>query len=152
MARTNKHWTESLLSLAIIIASSLLPLAAQTPQNRPISFNRVVEVRHAAIPTSSTCIIGPNPSCNMVITQATNGPDSTPYLCAFELAGTGQQITLADGNGKAPYNGVLGTGGAQVTNAMTWSDTSCVAYSGGLYAYTNSTTGAIMALTIKFNQ
>lgn len=130
---------------------------AQQVVNKPVQFNAVGQMLPGSIPTSGTCIVGPAANCLMVIKYAPTTADPTfgwPYLCAADFVGTGQTITMTDGNG-IPWivsGGTLGSSGAAVGWTLPLTDDArCRVFPGGIYIAAG-TTGATGSLIFKYNK
>jgi uncharacterized membrane protein len=133
-----------------------LSLPAQTITTRANTFNHSAEMRLQAVSTAGTapCLIGPGSGCSQTVAQATTAappayvPDSTIYVCGGLLIGTGQTITLTDGNGHTVYSGVLGASAAPVTYPIS---STCIAFVGGVFLNA-SASGAVASLVFQWNQ
>jgi hypothetical protein len=119
---------------------------AQTAQH-PGSFKNIVDAgKLAAVPTSSTCLVGSASTCGRVTT-------SIPYVCGYTFSGTGQVITVQDAQ-PTPVtwlNSTLGASGTgnQVTASASFSDSACFPFIGGVY-WSASGTGAFGDVIVKF--
>lgn len=146
-------------SIALFYAMLLFAIAlgmayAQTPVPQPTNLPFIVQTLPAAIPTSSTCIVGPKSvsGCLYKITPSASSTD--PYLCAADFTATGQTITMQDGNGVVWIvgGGALGTSGSPTGWEWHAADTSsCRVFPNGLYI-TSSGAGVTGKVTIRFNQ
>lgn len=131
--------------LFLLFATSFYA-TAQTVVAKPGQLNNLVQMVPGAIPTSSKCLVGIASTC---IVQTS----STPYVCAADFTGTGQTITLQDGQATPVVwlgGAVLGAIGAPVT--WLWNspiDSGCRAFPYGVYIVAGSS-GATGSVTIKY--
>jgi len=136
---------KNILRLALFVFA-MAGANAQSAAQHPNSFSHTFDLgKLAALPTSSTCVVGSASTC-AVVTK------SIPYLCSYTLTGTGQTITIQD-NQSTPVafiNAVLGASGAAVTAGFSYPDSGCVPMIGGVY-WSAGASGATGDLVIKYN-
>lgn len=133
----------------IILIGFLFAASAfsQTVVAKPGQLDNTVQMLPGAIPTSSKCLVGAASTC---IVRTT----STPYVCAADFTGTGQTITMQDGQATPVVwivgGGVLGGVGAPV--GWGWGvsrDSDCRPFLYGVYLVAG-TSGATGSVTIKY--
>lgn len=149
-----------LLALLGVVALTCLSLPAQTvvPFSQA-NFNYTVQTIPGAIPTSSTCVVGPLDACNLKIVASSFSNDPTygaPFLCAVDLLGTGQTITIQDGQ-VTPVKWIVAGAALPATGSTAtgfeWhadKDSNCRPFIGGLYIQAGSS-GVTGRLVIKYN-
>ena len=146
------------MKVALLCILGALSMLAQTvaPMNQN-TFQYTVQTIAGAIPTASTCLVGPAKTCKLQIATVVSSDPTfgSPFLCAVDLVGTGQTITIQDGQA-TPVVWIVGGGALGSSGNPTgyeWhvaKDDQCRPFLGGLYIIAGSS-GATGRLLIKYN-
>lgn len=135
-----------LLSI-ILVVGTVTYVTAQNIQPKAGQLNNLVVMLPGAVPTSNTCLVGAGSGCLLKTT-------ATPYVCEADFTGTGQTITMQDGQVTPVIwivgGGALGAMGAPV--GWSWNasrDSECRIFPYGVYLVAGSG-GATGSVTIKY--